>query len=106
MELADAYKCNQGIRFSISRLLRIENIMRLLYASSEINAMAQNYISICQFDNKRDITAGTRIRQSIKVPSPHQQPPTSYRINMYSRKLDIRGPGGTHILQMLLAVCI
>ncbi|KRZ88600.1 hypothetical protein T08_1640 [Trichinella sp. T8] len=44
MKLADAYKCNQGIRFSISRLPRIEDIMRLSYASSEINAMAQNYI--------------------------------------------------------------
>ncbi|KRZ88624.1 hypothetical protein T08_16780 [Trichinella sp. T8] len=62
--------------------------------------------TICQFDNKRDITASTRIRQSIKVPSPHQQPHTSYRMNMYSRKLNIRGPGGTHILQMLWAVCI
>ncbi|KRY14293.1 hypothetical protein T12_13788 [Trichinella patagoniensis] len=39
MELADAYKCNQGIRFSICWLLRIEDIMRLSYASSEINAM-------------------------------------------------------------------
>ncbi|KRX77501.1 hypothetical protein T06_2701 [Trichinella sp. T6] len=55
MELADAYKCNQGIRFSISRLLRIEDIMRLLYASSEINVMAQNYISKCGELKKMEI---------------------------------------------------
>ncbi|KRX21503.1 hypothetical protein T07_15147 [Trichinella nelsoni] len=35
--------CNWGIWFNIFRLMRTEDIMRLAYASREINAMAQSY---------------------------------------------------------------
>ncbi|KRY11585.1 hypothetical protein T12_5504 [Trichinella patagoniensis] len=45
VELDDAYKCNWGIWFSIFRLLRTEDIMRLAYTSSEMNAMAQSYFN-------------------------------------------------------------
>ncbi|KRZ90733.1 hypothetical protein T08_13953 [Trichinella sp. T8] len=43
VELDDAYKCNWGIWFSIFRLLKTEDIMRLAYTSREMNAMAQSY---------------------------------------------------------------
>ncbi|KRX13567.1 4-hydroxybenzoate polyprenyltransferase, mitochondrial [Trichinella nelsoni] len=43
LELDDAYRCNWGIWFNIFRLMRTEDIMRLAYASREINAMAQSY---------------------------------------------------------------
>ncbi|KRY11557.1 hypothetical protein T12_1301 [Trichinella patagoniensis] len=43
VELDDAYKCKWVIWFSIFRLLRTEDIMRLAYTSSEMNAMAQSY---------------------------------------------------------------
>ncbi|KRX78583.1 hypothetical protein T06_6147 [Trichinella sp. T6] len=46
VELDDAYKCNWGIWFSIFRLLRTEDIMRLVCTSSEMNAMAQSYFNM------------------------------------------------------------
>ncbi|KRX17370.1 hypothetical protein T07_8699 [Trichinella nelsoni] len=45
LELDDAYRCNWGIWFNIFRLMRTEDIMRLAYASREINAMAQSYFN-------------------------------------------------------------
>ncbi|XP_003370014.1 hypothetical protein Tsp_11302, partial [Trichinella spiralis] len=53
LELDDAFRCNWGIWFSIFRLLRIEDIMRLSYASSEINAMAQSYFKYEHFETIR-----------------------------------------------------
>ncbi|KRZ95733.1 hypothetical protein T08_15191, partial [Trichinella sp. T8] len=46
VEFDDAYKCNYVIWFSIFRLLRTEDIMRLAYTSSEMNAMAQSYFNM------------------------------------------------------------
>ncbi|XP_003374255.1 conserved hypothetical protein [Trichinella spiralis] len=43
VQLSEIFRCNWRIWFSIFRLLRVEDIMRLSYASREINAMAQSY---------------------------------------------------------------
>ncbi|XP_003370687.1 conserved hypothetical protein [Trichinella spiralis] len=45
VQLSEIFRCNWRIWFSIFRLLRIEDIMRLSYASREINAMAQSYFN-------------------------------------------------------------
>ncbi|KRY07689.1 hypothetical protein T12_5207 [Trichinella patagoniensis] len=53
VELDDAYKYNWVIGFSIFRLLRTEDIMRLAYTSSEMNAMAQSYFKYEHFETIR-----------------------------------------------------
>ncbi|KRX25461.1 hypothetical protein T07_2702 [Trichinella nelsoni] len=53
LELDDAYRCNWGIWFNIFRLMRTEDIMRLAYASREINAMAQSYFKYEHFGTIR-----------------------------------------------------
>ncbi|XP_003371028.1 hypothetical protein Tsp_13094 [Trichinella spiralis] len=46
VQLSEIFRCNWRIWFSIFRLLRIEDFMRLSYASREINAMAQSYFKL------------------------------------------------------------